>query len=424
MNKVAILYIATDKYIVFWEDFYKSYEKYFLNNSEIHYYVFTDAEDILFQDDDRVHVKKIKHMEWPYGTLMRYHIFLNIESELEQYDYLCFMNANCICVSPISEKDFLPKEKDLVVVKHFKYYDSNNIDFSYDRNPKSKAFIPYGEGKYYVCGGINGGKTRAYLDMCKELRDRIDLDLSNGVIALYHDESQLNRYILDNDNYIILSPEYVYPQGFDLPFDSKIVTRDKTKYFNVDRFRSVKSRASKKDIIVVKIKGELGERLFQYAFAKQLQFMGKKVYIDSEYIEEFDVGIPIASYKDIKNSKKESTFIKHLIKVVFKIPQRQVVFDEKDGVEPYIWFFNNRGYYCGQWKSEQFFSGIRKMVLDEFRHKIKSIVDLEKDRYLVTEDAISYWQAFLRINRDAPVEIICKNIKKGGEYQFESLEWR
>ena len=66
MNKVAILYIATDKYIVFWEDFYKSYEKYFLNNSEIHYYVFTDAEDILFQDDDRVHVKKIKHMEWPY----------------------------------------------------------------------------------------------------------------------------------------------------------------------------------------------------------------------------------------------------------------------------------------------------------------------------------------------------------------------
>ena len=78
MNKVAILYIATDKYIVFWEDFYKSYEKYFLNNSEIHYYVFTDAEDILFQDDSRVHVKKIKHMEWPYGTLMRYHIFLNI----------------------------------------------------------------------------------------------------------------------------------------------------------------------------------------------------------------------------------------------------------------------------------------------------------------------------------------------------------
>ena len=181
MNKVAILYIATDKYIVFWEDFYKSYEKYFLNNSEIHYYVFTDAEDILFQDDSRVHVKKIKHMEWPYGTLMRYHIFLNIESELEQYDYLCFMNANCICVSPISEKDFLPKEKDLVVVKHFKNYNSNNIDYSYDRNPKSKAFISYGEGEYYVCGGINGG-TRAYLDMCKELRDRIDLDLSNGLL--------------------------------------------------------------------------------------------------------------------------------------------------------------------------------------------------------------------------------------------------
>lgn len=424
MNKVAILYIATDKYIVFWEDFYKSYEKYFLNNSELHYYVFTDAEDILFQDNSRVHVKKIKHMQWPYGTLMRYHIFLNIESELEQYDYLCFMNANCICVDPISEEDFLPKEKNLVVVKHFKYYNSRNTDYSYDRNPKSTAYIPYGEGKYYVCGGINGGKTRAYLDMCRELRDRIDSDLNNGVIALYHDESQLNRYIWENDNYRILSPEYVYPQGFDLPFDSKIVTRDKTKYFNVDNFKGVKGKAYTKDIIVVKINGELGDRLFQYAFAKQLQFMGKSVYIDSNYNEKFEVGIPIASEKEIRKSKKESTFIKHLIKLVFKMPQRQVIFDEKDGVEPYIWFFNNRGYYCGQWKSEQFFSGIRQILLDEFRQKINTIVDLEKDSYLVTEDAISYWQAFLRKNRDANVEIICNNIKQGGEYQFGTLEWK
>lgn len=29
MNKVAVLYICTGKYDVFWKDFYISYEKYF-----------------------------------------------------------------------------------------------------------------------------------------------------------------------------------------------------------------------------------------------------------------------------------------------------------------------------------------------------------------------------------------------------------
>lgn len=45
MKKIAILYICTGKYDIFWEDFYKTSEKYFLNNSEKHYFVFTDAQD-------------------------------------------------------------------------------------------------------------------------------------------------------------------------------------------------------------------------------------------------------------------------------------------------------------------------------------------------------------------------------------------
>ena len=44
--KVGILYICTGKYIVFWEEFYKSCQKYFLSDSECvkQYYVFTDVD--------------------------------------------------------------------------------------------------------------------------------------------------------------------------------------------------------------------------------------------------------------------------------------------------------------------------------------------------------------------------------------------
>ena len=46
MTKVAVLYIATGKYTVFWPEFYESAEKYLLKDCEVHYFVFTDADDL------------------------------------------------------------------------------------------------------------------------------------------------------------------------------------------------------------------------------------------------------------------------------------------------------------------------------------------------------------------------------------------
>ena len=37
MTKVAVLYIATGKYTVFWPEFYESAEKYLLKDCEVHY---------------------------------------------------------------------------------------------------------------------------------------------------------------------------------------------------------------------------------------------------------------------------------------------------------------------------------------------------------------------------------------------------
>ena len=36
---------------------------------------------------------------------------------------------------------------------------------------------------------------------------------SNGVIALWHDESQLNRYAAERSDYRLLTPAYWYPGG-------------------------------------------------------------------------------------------------------------------------------------------------------------------------------------------------------------------
>jgi hypothetical protein len=83
MNKIGILYICTGKYNILWKDFYLSAEQYLLRNSEVHYFVFTDADDIFDEDHNpRIHKIYQKNLGWPDNTLKRFHIFQGIEGEL------------------------------------------------------------------------------------------------------------------------------------------------------------------------------------------------------------------------------------------------------------------------------------------------------------------------------------------------------
>lgn len=233
MYRIAILYICTGKYDVFWKDFYISYENNFLIQSEKEYFVFTDSDKIYDEDKcRRIHKIYQKNLGWPDDTLMRFHMFSSIKNELRKFDYIFFMNANCKCVTEISEEEFLPLEKDIVVVQHPGAYSKNPKQFTYDRNPKSTAYIPKGKGQYYVCGGINGGKGPAYLSLIEELKRNIDIDKDNGVIAKWHDESHINHYILQHNNWVMLSPSYCYAEGWNLPYKPKILVREKSKYFD------------------------------------------------------------------------------------------------------------------------------------------------------------------------------------------------
>lgn len=241
MQKIGLLYICTGEYTVFWPEFYLSAEQYFLKDSEVHYFVFTDAEKIEFQNENqRIHVIHQEAYGWPYSTLLRFSVFLSASGELEKCDYVFFFNANVKFTAPIYEDQFLPRSSEhenLLVVRHPGFYNKKKYEFTYDRNPKCSAYIPYWKGKIYVCGGINGGNTKSFLHMCDILSQKIDADLKKGIIPAWHDESQLNCYILDRKDLRVLSPAFCYPEGWDIPFDCSILIRDKKKYINVKQIR-------------------------------------------------------------------------------------------------------------------------------------------------------------------------------------------
>ena len=241
MTKVGMLYICTGKYTVFWPEFYESAEKYLLKDCEVHYFVFTDAATLPGGDNPRVHICAQEAYSWPFATLRRFEIFLKQEQALKAFDYIFFFNANAEFMQPVTREMLLPraeKGEHLLVVQHPSFYAKPNYEFTYDRNPRSTACIPYGLGKYYVCGGVNGGEAAAFLQLCHTLDARIRRDLQRSVIALWHDESQINRYILFRKDFRVLTPAFCYPEGWDhLPFPCIIRIRSKARYIDIPALR-------------------------------------------------------------------------------------------------------------------------------------------------------------------------------------------
>ncbi len=234
---VGILYICTGTYTVFWPDFYRTFEQNFLPGVPKTYFVFTDADRIDHDEDPAVHRIFQKPYAWPYSTLKRFEVFLSAQSRLRDCDYLYFANANLLCTAPVAPADILPRPErgeDLVVTRHPGYWNVKPPFFPYDRNPKSRACMPYNAGRVYVAGGFNGGTAPAFLELCRTLNDRTEADLADGVIARWHDESQLNRLVAEQPGrFRLLDPGYCAPEDVDQPFEEHLLVRQKSKWINV-----------------------------------------------------------------------------------------------------------------------------------------------------------------------------------------------
>ena len=239
-TQIAILYICTGKYNQFFHEFYTSCERYFLVDQAINKQYFVWTDDVSLCNADNVHLIYHACQGFPADSLFRFDMFLQKENELCSYDYIYFFNANALFCQPVGE-EILPDDTGLVAAQWPGRTSQPALLYPYERNKQSKAYIaPFHPPYRYYMGGINGGTAKDYLAMAQICARNIRDDYDNGIIARFHDESHINKYLRSHPCKI-LSQEYCWPEEWPCQFTPKIIFRDKVKfdsYFNKGRDRS------------------------------------------------------------------------------------------------------------------------------------------------------------------------------------------
>ena len=216
--KVAIIFIGTSKYLDFLPSYYEAAEEKLFPNVEKQFYVFTDGE--LNDIPDNMTVIEQEHLPFPDITLYRFDIINRAMEQLEEYDYLLFMDADTQVVDTIEFDEIFPKDKPLTGVHHpchsLDMSPHNTFPGAFETNPASLCHIKPGEDtSVYWQGCVWGGRMDYVKKLVKELDYRVKADESNGIIAVWHDESHINRYFMDNRELIhTLPPNYAYPEIF------------------------------------------------------------------------------------------------------------------------------------------------------------------------------------------------------------------
>ena len=226
--KMSIIFIGTNQYLNFLPKWYNSCEKYLLPSIEKQYYVFTDGE--LNDIPSNINVYQQKHLSWPYITLLRFEIILRAKKELSKSDWILFLDADMLVVDEIKEEDIFTDKK-YIGVHHPCHYlgmpPHNKFSGAFETNSKSLACITDSDDtSVYFQGCLWGGKTHYVMEMIKDLQNRIRIDLSNDVIAVWHDESHMNKFFSERLSDIhILNPSFAYPEDYDsyCNFKKKIV---------------------------------------------------------------------------------------------------------------------------------------------------------------------------------------------------------
>lgn len=222
-KSVGLCIMATGKYVYFVEPLIRSADRFFLPGHLCTYFVFTDRINDLPKHPHIVPVYQ-KRLGWPYDSMMRMAVYLQHKELFNSMDYLFACDADMKFVDYVGGEIL----HDRVGTLHPGFVNKRG---SYDQNPQSKAYVNPHEGTHYFAGGFYGGSHDNFINLLEAVSTNIQEDLSRNIVALWHDESHLNRYFIDHKPTCMLNTSYCYPEGLSLTTPPRLVALNKCKAY-------------------------------------------------------------------------------------------------------------------------------------------------------------------------------------------------
>lgn len=176
---------------------------------------------------------------WPDGTLYRYHFLLR-QFEFIRGEYVFLCDADMLFEAEMGPEIL---GNGITATLHPGYISAAREHLPYELRQKSGAYVEPWLGDHYYAGGFVGGRSERMLGMAREITTHIDHDRRNGVLAIWHDESHLNRYLANYPPAVTLTPAYCHPDNdeyyrrtvWDEMYPRILVALDKTKEERGDR---------------------------------------------------------------------------------------------------------------------------------------------------------------------------------------------
>lgn len=192
MKKIGIVILATNAYFVLGVNFIKKFLHHYKGNSKITFYFFSDTDptEYLPEGVDIKYTHQV-HDSWLNGTNSKFSNILSLENC--DSDYFIYVDADTSVSKDFTEDWFIG---DTVGLEHFGNNGWMKDVKGYDRNPLSKAYVPYDTPLFqmYYHGCLFGGKKDKIMEVCRilynnQLEDK-KIDYEPGV----NDESYINQY--------------------------------------------------------------------------------------------------------------------------------------------------------------------------------------------------------------------------------------
>jgi hypothetical protein len=242
-RSLGILSVATNVYLRYWMDLAQSIDRHVRVFDSVTLHVFTDQvkearEFARTLEHCSVKIHEIEPLRWPDATLLRFKIFSSFQLELKEH-FLMYLDADSV-VDQDFEGDLseLMEENEILLVeqsgswrprrlaKRIRFYtlhpgagfaDVKKLVLegglgTWEKNPKSLAYVPRALRKKYVYGAIWMGLRQKFIELVEELSERVGADTSQGITAKWHDESHINWWSAAHNPYL-LDPRYYFFPG-------------------------------------------------------------------------------------------------------------------------------------------------------------------------------------------------------------------